>query len=413
MSAKCERNMIKYAMAACIPLVLFGTACKKTEVIKETIYVADTTASKYKPAEYVITEYGAKGDGKTDCSAIINKIIADMPASGGTVVIPEGEFLLNAPIQITRNFVTIRGLNPGLRSNVDVPLPSLVHPGGGSKLLLGSTSMAISVPVIPDVSGRKNRISGLSIKNLLISGGATTKGAGIYILQDNDGVRIEDVIGINLNVGIVANAADAMIIKSCWISECRNSIEMNHGIQNMIVNCQLGAQPGGITVKLSNQENYNFTSNQVYPDGDVNLQLNNCTYGNVSGNNFQSYYVGVLELNEGSHNLITSNSFWMRSPGDANKQLRAKPNDYGIVRIAGSSNLISNSTITANWASEANNPVSVRSVSGSDNTFSNLKISNQSSSRVLYVNEGNQIFSTVPASKIFVDGDASKVYINY
>ena len=403
--------MKKYVGLACLlSMSIWNTGCKKTEIIDKTVYITEESDASNKQAEYIITNYGAKGDGTTDCSDIINNLINGLPASGGTIVIPEGQFLLNKPIVINKNFVTIRGLNPGVRSNVDVPVSTLLHPGGGSKLILGSAFMAINIPVLPDVNGRKNRISGIGIKNLLISGGATHKGVGINILQDNDGIRIEDVIGINLITGIVANAADAMIIKSCWISECRNSIEMTNGIQNMISNCQLGATPGGVTVKMTNQENFIFTSNHVYPDGDVNLQLNNCSYANISSNNFQSYYLGMIELNQGSFNLITGNVCWMRN---STGQLRGKSNDYGVIRIAGNSNLISNNTVTCNWANPDNNPVTVRSVSGSDNSYHNLKISDTRSSRVLYVNESTEIFNIVPSTKVFVEGDASKVYIKY
>jgi len=393
-------------------LLISLASCKK-EVIDKTVTITEYVESGNKQSGYVITNYGAKGDGLTDCSKIINDLITAMPASGGTIVIPEGDFLLNSPIVINRNYITIKGLNPGVRSNIDVPVTGASNPGGGSKLLLGASSVGIQVPIIPDVNGKKNRISGLSIKNLLISGGTNTKGAGISILQDNDGVRIEDVIGINLLVGIIANGADAMIIRNCWISECRSGIEMANGIQNMITNCQLGAQPNGITVKLSNQENYNFTSNHVYPDGDVNLQLNNCTYGNISSNNFQSYYVGMIELNEGSNNLINGNTCWMRAPGDANRQLRGKSNDYGVIRIAGSNNLIGNNIVNCNWASSTNNPVTICSASGSGNSYSNIKIADQSSSRVFYVNENTDIFNSVPASRVFINGDPSKVYIRY
>src|SRR5690606_12185752 len=111
---------------------------------------------------------------------------------------------------IDRDFVTIKGLNPGLRSNVDVPLANLTNPGGGSKLLVGKARAAIEVPNIPDVNNRKKRISGLMIKNILISGGESNNGIGINILHDNDGIRIENVVGINLQKGIVAIAADAM-----------------------------------------------------------------------------------------------------------------------------------------------------------------------------------------------------------
>lgn len=401
--------MKKYISITSLAIILCISGCKKQDAEIVYVYPEDTSANKNQP-EFVITNYGAVGDGKTDCSDIINDIISKLPASGGTIVIPEGEFLLNKPITINKNFITIKGLNSGIRSNIDVPVSDLLHPGGGSKLLLGGASMAINVPTIPDVGGRKNRISGLMVKNLLISGGTTSKGVGINILQDNDGVRIENVIGINLNTGIVANNADAIIIKSCWISECRNSISMSGGIQNMITNCQLGAQPGGVTVKMTNQENFIFTSNHVYPDGDVNLQMNNCSYGNVSANNFQSYYLGIIELNDGSNNMISSNIIWMRS---SSNQLRGKANDYGVIRISGNSNMISNNSITSNWVNAANNPVTIRSVSGTSNGYYNLKVSDVSSSRVLYVNETTEIFNTVPASKVFVDGDHQQVLIKY
>lgn len=408
MQIKNKLHLIVHAVF--LILILTITGCKKTVI--EKVYETSENSSANGP-EYVITNFGAKGDGKTDCSGIINDLIINMPASGGTIVIPEGEFLLNNPIVVHRNFITIRGLNPGLRSNVDVASSGVQHPGGGSKLILGNAAIGIHVPSVPDVNGRKNRISGLVVKNLLISGGQGTKGTGIAIVQDNDGIRIENVIGINLNIGISAVAADAMIIRSCWISECKNSIEMTHGIQNMISNCQLGAQPGGITVNLTNQENFNFTGNHVYPDGDVNLQLNNSRFVNVSSNNFQSYYVGMIEVIGGQSNLISSNVCWLRVPGEPARQLRGNPADYGLIRVSGDNHLISDNSITCNWANAANHPVTIRSVGGSSNRYQNLKINDVSSSRVFYVNETSEIFNCVPASKILVDGDASRVYIKY
>ena len=393
-------------------VVLSAVSCKK--IIQEKIYVTeDNEPNGTTLPEYVITNYGAKGDGKTDCSAVINDLISKLPASGGTIVIPEGDFLLNSPIVVSRSFVTIRGQNAGLRSNVDVPPSGVISPGGGSKLLLGTASSAISVPAIPDVNGRKNRISGLIIKNLLISGGSATKGTGINIVQDNDGVRIEDFIGINLVTGIFLNAADAAIIRYCWISECRNSIDMPNGIQNMISNCQLGAQPGGITVKLTNQENFIFSSNHVYPDGDVNLQVNNSRYGNISLNNFQSYYVGVIELNNSDNNLLNGNLTWMRLPGEQSRQLRGKDKNYGVVRIGGNFNSVSNNTINCDWSAANSDAVTVRSESGINNSFNNVRISDTRSPRVFLVNANCEIVNSVPASKVSVEGDPLTVYIKY
>ncbi|MCS2305511.1 hypothetical protein NXX23_31955 [Bacteroides ovatus] len=84
-----------------------------------------------------VTTFGAIGDGKTDCSKAINSAIASLPSEGGVVVIPEGDFVLDAPIVINKHNVTIKGLNPGMRSNIDVNgINDLLGPGGGSKLVL-------------------------------------------------------------------------------------------------------------------------------------------------------------------------------------------------------------------------------------------------------------------------------------
>ncbi len=403
--------MKKYIISLCGLALLWTTGCKKTVIEQITQITRDTSIVKL--PEYVITDYGAIADGKTDCGPVINKIINIMPASGGTIIIPIGDFLVNTTINVNKSFITISGLNTGLRSNVDVPVSGLTAPGGGSKLILGTATSAITVPLLPQVNGSTNRVSGLEIKNLLISGGATSHGIGINILQDNDGTRIDNVVGINLTMGLYANASDAMIINSCWISECQNSINLANGIQNTITDCQLGAQPGGITVKLDNQQNFSFTGNQVYPDGNVNLQLNNSTYGNISSNNFQSYYVGVIELNSSDYNIINDNIFWMRIPSDPTKQLRGNTNDYGVLRIAGNGNLISSNSITCDWVSPTTNPVTINSLSGTSNTYDDLKISDISSSRVFDVDETTQIVNCVPASKVFVNGDAANVFINY
>ena len=89
---------------------------------------------------------------------------------------------------------------------------------------------------MPNLGGLKNRISGVEIKDLMISGGASNNGIGIDVKYDNDRCRISNLIGINLNYGIRVKSADAMMIQDSWICEVQNSIEMTDGIQNMISN---------------------------------------------------------------------------------------------------------------------------------------------------------------------------------
>src|SRR5215470_9942681 len=43
--------------------------------------------------EFVITQFGAVGDGKSDCTAAIGKAIEACHKARGKVVVPEGEFL--------------------------------------------------------------------------------------------------------------------------------------------------------------------------------------------------------------------------------------------------------------------------------------------------------------------------------
>jgi len=392
-------------------VIVWTTSCKKTEVEQITKTVVDSTGNK--SPEYVITDYGAVADGKTDCGAVINKIINILPPSGGTIIIPEGDFLVNTTINLNKSFITISGLNPGERSGVDVPVNGVTPPGGGSKLILGSAAAIITVPVLPQVNGVTNRVSGLEISNLVVSGGTTSHGIGIDVLQDNDHVLINNVIGINLTTGIYANAADDMVISSCWISECTNSISMPNGVQNTISDCQLGAQPTGITVELDNQVNFNFTGNQVYPDGSVNLQINNSQYVNVSSNNFQSYYVGMIELNSSNDNLISSNIFAMELPSDTSKQLRGNPNTYGVLRLTGNNNLVSGNSITCAWANPNDNPVTIRSIGGTGNSYDNINITDTKSSSVFYVSGGCNIFNSVPASNVYIDGSAANINIQY
>lgn len=383
------------------------SACQTTIDETKTIYVPETN-----DYEYLVTDYGAVGDGVTDCAEAFNATINALPDHGGVVLIPEGDFLIDSPIKIERNFVTIRGINNGLRSNVDVPADGTDHPGAGSRIVLGAATYGIQIPIIADLNGLKNRISGVTIENLQITGGTSNKGTGIYVQQDNDGLRINDVVCINLNYGIIANSADAMIISDCWISEVANSIQMTNGIQNMINNCQLGAQPSGITVKLDNQENFIFEGNHVYPDGSANLQLNNCTYVNVSNNNFQSYYLGMLELS-GDNNIVNDNIIWMRNSSQSS-QLRSQSEDYGVVRVSGSNNLISGNSISCDWDTYAvTNPVTVRCISGEKNRFSDILIKDCTSTQVFLVNETTEIFNCVPSDNVKSDGDIDQVYINY
>ncbi len=58
----------------------------------------------FRDEDFVITNYGAVGDGVTDCNPAFKKAIAACTKSGGgRVVIPKGTFLTNGPIHLDNN----------------------------------------------------------------------------------------------------------------------------------------------------------------------------------------------------------------------------------------------------------------------------------------------------------------------
>lgn len=348
-------------------------------------YTVEGEASSY---EYVITDYGADAYGGGDCSGIINKLIEDMPLSGGCIVIPEGTFVLDNPIEINKNYITIKGVNSGMRSNIDVKeLDLLIGAGGGSKIVLRNTDCAFHIPVMENVNNSINRISGVEIKDLMISGGEKNNGIGIFIEHDNDRCQISNVIGVNLQKGVEAHKCDALIIKDSWFCEMKSGIELYGGIQNKITDCQLGAQPDGITCLLQGEQNLVFSNNHVYPDGGINLKLVDCEFVNITSNNFKSYYNGIIDI-KGNNNLLNGNIIWLVS---SDNQTTAKGEDYGVVRVEGTSNFITGNTVKCEWKNIVN-PVTFRSVNANGaNTFSNLSVADLNSSRVFYVQYGDKI----------------------
>lgn len=334
-----------------------------------------------------ITLAGAVGDGNTDCSEIINKMIAELPAEGGTIVIPEGDFVLDAPIVIGKNNVTIKGLNSGFRSNIDVKDEELQGPGGGSKLIVRNAQAAIHVKV--------EGLTGINIESLMISGGTSNNGVGILFEKGTAGANIKNVVGINLITGIEIHQAKNLTISDCWICELSNSIILDGGENNTVKNCQLGSQPTGNTCQFKNEKGLIFQKNQVYPDGKSNLVLENCDDSDISNNNFKSYYVAILDL-KGNNNKVCNNIFWLADA--VGHQLLDKGANYGVVRIAGENNHFSTNTLTCEWA--VGDAVTVRATEGKNNVFENCLIEDVASSQVFLVNQYAVITNCVSDDKI-------------
>lgn len=336
-----------------------------------------------------VTAFGAVGDGKTDCSKAINSAIASLPSEGGVLVIPEGDFVLDAPIVINKNNVTIKGLNPGMRSNIDVNgINDLLGPGGGSKLVARNAEAAIKVET--DVKGTK-------IMNLMVSGGTEAKNIGIHFTGASEDGILSNIIGINLQTGIKIEQAKKMQIANCWVCELPNSIVLIGGENINIKNCQLGAQPTGITCKAQGVNTLLFVNNQVYPDGRENLVLEGCNNSTIEGNNFKSYYNGILVLN-GNGNKVNKNIFWLT--GTVQNQMLDHGDDFGIINVKGNNNIFTSNSLSCEWADA--NAVTVNAVQGTGNVFKNCFVDNVESDRVFLANAQTTITNCVSPEKVSI-----------
>ena len=173
-----------------------------------------------------ITQFGLPTDGSTDCADLINAIIADLPPEGGTILIPEGTFRLDSPIQLTRNFVTLKGVNDDVAATA--------ADARESRLILGNAEYALHVAPVADIDGRKNRISGVEVNGLTLVGKADHQGTGIFVEHDNDRLHFFNIRMENMYQGIKLQGCDAITLARIDATDAVNGIEMNGGIQNKV-----------------------------------------------------------------------------------------------------------------------------------------------------------------------------------
>lgn len=330
-----------------------------------------------------VTQYGLLPDGSSDCSDLVNQLIKDLPAEGGVLLFPEGTFRLDNPIQVTRNFVTIKGVN------ADLSLATRAATGG-TRLVINNSECGIHIPPIADSEGRKNRISGVEIQNLLIVGRGDHEGTGVFVEHDNDRVHLSHLVVENCNLGIRTQGSDAIVITDCDLSDATNGLQMNGGIQNTVTDCLLGARQGGTACVLSGETNLLFSNNKLLEGGLVALQMNGCNRVSVTDNRLSSAYVGLMQLS-GSNNLITGNTITMTA--GAADQLNGHEADFGVINVKGDANLFGNNTVDCAWS--VADAVTINALTGNGNRFVDCDITNQESATVFYVSKGTDIVNCV------------------
>ena len=293
-----------------------------------------------------IADYGARAnDPNFNNAPIISRLINDLPKSGGTILIPEGDYYIKSPIKVNHSFVTIQGTNDGWRSGVDKDNNNGQSFGGSHLVLVGSGD-AIDVQS-PD----SNRITGCSFQNFSITG-SNSQGTGINVLSDNDHFTISGMAFRGLDTPIKDKGADAIQIVNNIVAENKNGIALTGASQQAIIEGNsIGAQPGGSSLFMENPGMYTISGNTIYPDGKQNILLYNPVHGTITGNTITSYGTGLITMlsskgndsdgDFGNCNTITGNTLiinkWNGGYGYDNK--------WGVMHIDGFGNTIAGNTL--------------------------------------------------------------------
>ena len=312
--------------------------------------------------------YVPDDDGTQPINHFLNDQMELWPSDGREFILPQGKRRLDAVWNIRdRNFCSIRGSGGNLRSNVDVNVDPK-WPGGGSALVLGpNVDYAIYVPA-SGVPGK--RISGLVLDGFSILGNnnRVVGQGGIFINNDSDGVILRNLVIISCGgqFGVLVFGADAMVIDGCWIAEGTRSIKVENSIELRIINCNLGAQPTGITLDLVNADRFVIASNNIFPDGSTNINLFNCHLGEVYGNYMHSQFTGVLQITNSFGIHVHGNTLRVPWGVVTSFPVTADPlgrdTQFGLLRVVGSDDcLIANNQI---WNFMPVNAAVIRHVSG-------------------------------------------------
>lgn len=326
-----------------------------------------------------ITQFGLPTDGSTDCADLINAIIADLPPEGGTILIPEGTFRLDSPIQLTRNFVTLKGVN----DETVVP----VADAKGSRLVLGNAEYALHVAPVADIGGRKNRISGVEVSGLTLVGKADHQGTGIYVEHDNDRLHFFNIKMENMYQGVKLQGCDAITLARIDATDAVNGIEMNGGIQNMVTNSAFGSSQGGVAARISGESNLIFSHNKLMANDDWCANFTGCNRVNISDNEFTGNKMTFFELS-GQNNLLSDNLFTVNQ---SDNQLNGKEADYGVIHVKGEYNHFTSNTINVSWSEGIENPTTVNAAEGENNRFADCTIEDKNSNQVFYISELSEV----------------------
>jgi len=306
-----------------------------------------------------VKNYGAKGDGSTDDTDAIQAVIDTVGGTGGTVVIPDGTYMINA----IRNNGS-RGLL--VQSNMTIRLSSgavlKAIPNSSAAYAIIFVSQANRVNILGGiVEGERSRhggtagesgmgISVASSQNVVIEG-VTAKecwGDGFYIGGSSgcQSITLCNVVGDhNRRSGLSAVSVDGLVIRNATFKNNRGTLpeaginlepNLDETVANtQILGCTLASNGGNgiqVSVAASNtgkafirnttMDGNTLTSNRtsgLSSQGGGGIEISNTSGHKVTNNIFRTNnHHGLILRDEADNPIVTGNTLTgtTGTPGD-------------------------------------------------------------------------------------------------
>jgi parallel beta-helix repeat protein len=322
---------------------------KSVQDTTKTATSSITVGASSVPAGTSVKTYGAKGDGVTDDTAAIQACINAVAGTGGTVVVPDGTYMINAThgsgvwglmMGSNMNFAMTSGATLKAITNSSTDYGILCSNGASNFTITGG-----------NIVGERSTHTGsggeagmgiyLNASNVTVSGVNVSEcwGDGIYICDASSNITITNCISNhNRRQGLSITAGNTFLISGCTFSnttgtdpQCGIDIEPNGSVPVTgvhITNCQIfgnaggGVQQGNVGNVASGTllENCNIYSNGGggYNDGGIrfvethdNIIRNNNIHNNLNGGIMLDTNAGIGCPNTTlTGNTVANNSGW-------------------------------------------------------------------------------------------------------
>lgn len=332
---------------------------------------------------YDVTQWN-EGNPYEDVGAVINSIISDVKHKqnesdvnnggkpGAVIYLPPADYHLKTQVKIDISFLKIVGSGHGfVSSSIRYNTPKDQWPNmhelwpGGSRILneievndKSSTKDGAAFLVERDGDPR---ISSVEFSNFCIDGvhfvddgthesnvenTYVNNKTGIYVASPQDSFRITGMGFVYLEHGVIIYKADALTVHSNFITECGNCLELRGwGQASKITDNLMGAGFKGYSIYAENFAQLLISSNNIFPRGKSIVDFNNVSRSLVTSNIFHSFYPGMIDLEKGSsENLITANHILRDHEPWKPMQMHDNglEDDYGLLSVDGSNNTITN-----------------------------------------------------------------------